>query len=307
MREDSRRDRRLAALPAVGLGTLRRLNGLDSKGHPVLSVYLDLDAARFPTRVAREEELERLITGVAEHADEADVRRVCQTLHRMAGFAHGTRGLAMFSSAGGSAFEAVPLPSAVEPMAVLDTAPWLEPLAGMFTRGDRAVAVVGRRAARLFRGGPGMLVEFAALHDELHRRHVLGDCSQLRLPGCIEEHVDEHARRLAELLLRAHRRRAFEEIVVIAPSELWSAIEAALHSDLRSRLGWLVELDLDDSPAQEIVRAVAQHLQHDPTEHCGSSTMTTLPLGAQAVSRQSTTRHLQRLPLGRRISEPIAC
>jgi hypothetical protein len=28
---------------------------------------------------------------------------------------------------------------------------------------------------------------------------------------------------------------------------------------------------------------------------------------AQAVSRQSTTRHLQRLPLGRRISEPIAC
>jgi hypothetical protein len=307
MREDSRRDRRLEAVPAVGLGTLRRLNGLDSKGHPVLSVYLDLDAARLPTLAAREEELEGLITGVAEHAEEADVRLLRQTLHCMAGFAHGTRGLAMFSSAGGSAFEAVPLPSSVEPMAVLDTAPWLEPLAGMFTRGDRAVAVVGRRAARLFRGGPGMLVEFAPLHDELHRRHVPGDCSQPRLPGSIEDHVDEHARRLTELLLRAHRRRAFDELVVIAPSGLWPAIEAALHSDLRSRLGWLVDLDRLDAPDQEIVRAVAEHLQPDPTEHCGSSTMTALPLGAQAVSRQSTTRHLQRLPLGRRISVPISC
>jgi len=307
MREDSRRDRRLAATPAVGLGTLSRLNGLDSDGHPVLSVYLDLDAARFPTLAAREGELERLITGVAERAEKGDVRLLRQTLHRMASFAHGTRGLAMFSSAGGSAFEAVPLPSAVEPMAVLDAAPWLEPLAGMFTRGDRAVAVVGRRAARLFRGGPGMLVEFAAVHDELHRRHVLGDCSQLRLPGLIEDHVDEHGRRLAELLLRAHRRRAFDELVVIAPSELWPVIEAVLHGDLRCRLGLLVDLDLLDAPAPEIVRAVAQHLRNDPTEHCGCSTMTALPLGAQAVSRQSTTRHLQRLPLGRRISEPVSC
>jgi hypothetical protein len=151
-----------------------------------------------------------------------------------------------------------------------------------------------------------MLVEFAALHDELHRRHVPGDRSQLGFPGLVEEHLDEHARRVAELLLRAHRGRAFDELVVIAPSELWPVVEAALHGDLRSRLGWLVDLDLDDAPAQDIVRALAEHLGHDATEHCDCSTMT-LPLGAQAVSRQSSTRHLQRLPLGPRMSEPISC
>ena len=34
-------------------------------------------------------------------------------------------------------------------MAVLDTIPWLEPLAGMFVAGDWGVAVLGRRTARL--------------------------------------------------------------------------------------------------------------------------------------------------------------
>src|ERR1039458_1263106 len=154
--------------PAVGMGTLRRLNRLGGDGHPVLSFYLDLDAARFPTLSARDAELEALIAGDAQHAEETDVRRVRQTLHAIAGFAYGTRGLAMFSSAGEMALAEVRLPSPVEPMAVLDTAPWLEPLAGMFTRGDRAVAVVGRRGARLFRGGPGMLVELGGGHRGLH-------------------------------------------------------------------------------------------------------------------------------------------
>ncbi|MGA2321657.1 MAG: hypothetical protein ABSG95_13085 [Solirubrobacteraceae bacterium] len=59
------------------------------------------------------------------------------------------------------------------------------------------------------------------MHDERQRRPALGERSQLRPPCTIEEDVAEHARRLAELLLRAHRRRAFDELVIAAPSELW--------------------------------------------------------------------------------------
>ncbi len=282
--------------PAVGLGTLERLSGLGGHGRPVLSVYLDLDAARLSTLAARDSRLDALIADIAQRAPEADVSRLCQALHSMTGFAYGTRGLAMFSSARGSVFEAVHLPSPVEPMAVLDTLPWLEPLAGMFTRGDRAVAVLGRRSGRLFRGGPGMLVEFVALHDELHRRHASGDCSRLGRPNPIEEHVDEHARHLAELLLRAHRRRAFDELLVIAPSELWAVIEASLHGDLSSRLAGLVELDLEDAPTQEIVRRLAQHLKSDPGERCPVSTATTRSTrGERVIAHQSTTRRLSAL------------
>jgi hypothetical protein len=282
--------------PAVGLGTLERLSGLGGHGHPVLSVYLDLDAARLSTPASRDAELEALIEDIAQPAPEADVSRLWQALHSMTGFAYGTRSLAMFSCVRGSVFEAVQLPSRVEPMAVLDTLPWLEPLAGMFTRGDRAVAVLGRRSGRLFRGGPGMLVEFAALHDELHRRHASGSCSRLGRPIPIEEHVDEHARHLAELLLRAHRRQAFDELVVIAPSELWAVIEASLHGDLSSRLAGLVELDLEDAPPQQIARMLAQHLKSDPGE-CGPVSTATMRStgGERVISHQSTTRRLSAL------------
>lgn len=57
------------------------------------------------------------------------------------------RGLAIFSCAQAGVLEAVGLPSRVKPLAVLDTAPWLEPLVDMISFGDRAVAVLGRETA----------------------------------------------------------------------------------------------------------------------------------------------------------------
>jgi len=106
-----------------------------------------------------------------------------------------------------------------------------------------------------------MLVEFAAVRHELHRRHALGGFSRLRPRHATGEHVAEYARRLTGLLLRAHRRRPFERLVVAAPRELWPLVEGSLHSDLRGRLAGLVALDLQDASAQEIGRAVAPVLE----------------------------------------------
>lgn len=251
------------APPAVGIGTLRRLGELDAGGHPVLSVYLDLDCVTAASAAACERRLDELIADAQLQSVEADARRLHEMLRGMSALAHGTRGLALFSCAAGDACAAVPLPGAAEPMAVFDTLPWLEPLAGLFAPGDCGVAVVDRRAARLFRGAPRMLVEFATVRDQRHRRRAPGDCSR---PTCIcptEEHLDEHAQRIAGLLLRAHRRRAFDRLVLIAASELWPVVEGALHDELRDRIAGLVELELMDAPAQEIACTLARHLQRE--------------------------------------------
>jgi hypothetical protein len=245
------------APPAIGTGTLRRLGELETDGRPVLSVYSSLDLARSPSTAFRARRLEALIAGAERQVAEADVDRVRQMLHPMPELPYGARSLAVFSSAEGSAFEAVPLPSPVEPMAVVDTAPWLEPMAAMFTPGNRGVAVVARNIARLFRGGQRTLVEFATLRNEPPCVRAPAEWSSLSSRRPLEEHLDEHARRLSGLLLRAHRRRAFDDLVVAAPRELWPFIEGALDSVLRARLAGLVELGLEHEPVQEIVRAVA--------------------------------------------------
>jgi hypothetical protein len=273
------------APPAVGTGTLRRLSALDTGGQPVLSVYLGLELARSGKACARAHELEldAVIAEIEQRTVGADVSRLSEALRCMPALAGGTRGLALFSSAQGAAFAGVPLPSTVETIAVIDPLPWLEPLAGTFSPGDRGVAVVDRHAGRLFRGAPRMLVEFATVRDRHHDRPALGDCTQPNGPCPTQEDPAEHARRLAGLLLRAHRRRPFEELAVFAPTGLWPAIEASLQSDLRSRLTALVDLELIDATAQEIAHALSQHARSERAAHSACSSSTRPPL-ASAIS-----------------------
>ena len=116
--------------------------------------------------------------------------------------------------------------------------------------------MVSRRAARLFRGGQHGLSEFAAIEDEVHRRHAQGGWSQARFQRGIEEQVAAHARGVAKRLLRAHRRRPFQHLVVICSDELRPVIERTLHGDLRAVLAETVDADLEHASAEEIARAV---------------------------------------------------
>jgi peptide chain release factor subunit 1 len=241
---------------ALAIDTPERLSQLDWHGHPVLSVYLDLDPARFPTPAARDTQLRALLSEARRDAPKRDVDAIRALLDSEPAIARGARGLAIFSSADADVLEAVGLPSAVEPMAVVDTVPWLEPLAAMISPGDWGVAVVSRSAARLFRGGPTGLREFAEIHDDLHRRHAQGGWSQARFQRGVEEQVAFHARRVAERLLRAHQHRPFEHLAIIASDELQPVIVRSLHSTLSARLAGTIDADLEHVPTGEIARAV---------------------------------------------------
>lgn len=245
---------------AIGLGTLRELSGLATDGHQVLSLYVDLDGGEFPTPGLRAAEASALLNQVGAH--DADAERIRDVLQANPDLLRESHGLAIFSCAPSEVLEVVPLPSRVEPMAVVDTAPWLEPLAAMITSENWGVAVVSRRNARLFRGGHRGLVEFATIDDDLHRRHSQGGMAQARYQRGIEQQVAEHTRHVNDLLLRAHRRRAFDELVVVAADELWPVVEANLHADLRVKLVGRIPRDLEHAPAREIGRAVAPVVEH---------------------------------------------
>jgi Protein required for attachment to host cells len=286
--------------PVVGIGTLRRLSELASDGHPVLSAYLNLGTAgaQTPAAAARGVAIEALMSGVEQRAGKANADRVRELLSAP-GLAHGTRSLAAFSSVAGSSYQVAQLPCEVEPMAVLDTIPWLEPLAGMFAAGDWGGAVLGRRTARLLRGDPRMLVEFAAVPDGLHSTRAPGVCTQPHGPRLTEEHIAERARHVAALLMRAHRRQAFEHLAVAAPHEVWLALEDALHRDLRDRLTGFVALDLEHAPTREITRALASVVaqsEREQRERRRRSTITGPRVrGTRITADQTTTRYLQQL------------
>ena len=247
----------LAADRALDTETIQRLARLNTHGHPVLSVYVDLDPGRFPTPDTRQTQLGALLDKARREGADRDADRIAAWLAADGAIRHGARGLAIFSSAQAGVFEAVRLAGPVEPLAVVDLVPWLEPLAAQISPGDWGVAVVSRRTARLFRGGPGGLSEFARIDDELHRRHSQGGWSQARFQRGIEQQVAAHVRGIADRLLRAHQRQPFGHLVVISSDELRPVIEHSLHSELTAVLEATVDADLEHAPVGEIVAAIA--------------------------------------------------
>jgi len=247
----------LVADRALDAETIQRLARLDTHGHPVLSVYVDLDPGPFPTPDTRATQLGALLDDARRGGAGDDANRIETWLAADRAIRRGARGLAIFSSARAGVFEAVRLAGPVEPLAVVDAVPWLEPLAAHISPGDWGVAVVSRRTARLFRGGPSGLSEFVLIDDELHRRHSQGGWSQARFQRGIEQQVASHVRGVADRLLRAHHRQPFQHLVVICSNELRPMIEHSLHSELTAVLDATVDADLEHAALGEIAAAIA--------------------------------------------------
>ena len=131
-------DQLATAAGALGTETLERLSRLDAHGHPVLSVYLDLDPNRFPTPDTRHTQLGSLLDEARREAGDQEVDPIEAWLDADGAIRRGARGLAISASAQAGILEAVRLTSPVEPLAVVDTVPWLEPLAALATPGDWA-------------------------------------------------------------------------------------------------------------------------------------------------------------------------
>lgn len=223
--------------PAVGLGTLRRLSEMPTGGHPVVSVYLDLDRAAQAQPASCASKLDALLADSTPQPTARESESARRLLRELPPLPHGARSLALFSCAETACSAVVPLPDTVDPMAALEPVPWLEPLAGLFASGGWGAAVLDRSRTRLLRGSPSMLVEFAALAHELPPpRSRCGRLSQLGVRRSTRRIVLEHAGRLSSMLLRAHRRRPFERLVLTAPPEMCHLLEGALDSELRARL-----------------------------------------------------------------------
>ena len=237
--------------------TLERLARLDTRGHPVLSVYVDLDPTRFPTPAARDAQLGWLFDQLRRDAGERETEALQRWLDANPTVRRGARGLALFSCVQAGILEVVRLTRPVEPQAVVDAVPWLEPLAALISPGDYGVAIVGRRAARLFRGGRDGLSEFATIDDDVYRRHAQGGWSQARFQRGIEEQVAAHVRGVADRLLRAHLRQPFERLVVICSGELRPLIRRSLHSSLSAVVVEIIDADLVHAKAEEIATVVA--------------------------------------------------
>jgi peptide subunit release factor 1 (eRF1) len=219
---------------------VRRLTREQPDGK-VLSVYLNLDPSEFATAPARRTQVNSALNEALAAVEElepptrsalgANLEDIRAFLEEEGDWATGAHGVAVFSRADGEVFDVVKLPEAVDTAVFLDDAPHVRPLVEMLeaAAGERwCVALVNRRGARIFLGGPSRLRESEEMDDPVHGAHQQGGWSQARYQRAIEEGVDDHLDHACERLLGLHTAGRFDRLVVGATEELWPRIAQKL-------------------------------------------------------------------------------
>jgi len=255
---------------------LTRLTGLDTGGHRVLSVYLNLDPSQFPHLRDRHMQLDALLVDAerrwvgAGDGSRADRLALREDIKRVRGFLTGeelalptARGLAVFCSTAAEVFELVKLPRPVEGAVAVEQHPFVEPLVEVTAPERWCVLLVSRRASRILRGTRERMIEVTSVRDDVHRRHAQGGWSQARFQRGIENEVDEHIRSTCSALFERFRRSGFDRLLIASPAELRPRVQRELQAELRRRLVGHFEIDVERATPAEILDRAAPLIDAD--------------------------------------------
>jgi peptide chain release factor subunit 1 len=259
---------------------LVHLAELRPEGTRVLSVYVNLDPAIFATPPARASEIGSLVDEAGRKvkaaddlshnerkALEDDVRRVHDYLRSPSFSADGAHGFAVFCSGPAGLFETVKLPRPVDSRVVLDDSPWIEPLAALLSTDRWAVLLANRRSGRLFEGDRDTLREVESFQEDVRGQADTGGWSEARFERSQAEEHEDVLRRAAYQAFKRLRSQPFDHLLIGIPAELRGTIEQHLHASLAERFRGFIELDVEHSSAEDVMRVAATEIEATERAH----------------------------------------
>jgi peptide chain release factor subunit 1 len=302
---------------------LRRLAAVRLDRPVVLSLYVDLDPSEFATPPARatavrslldEAERRLRVRDGLSHRDRADLEaslaRAAALLERDLP-TEGAQSVAVFASESAGLFEALRLPRPVRNRVAIGRSPLVGPLARLERRERWCVALVNRRDARIFRGSPHGLREIEQIHDIVFGQHDQGGWSQARYQRGIEKEKADHLKHTAEALMKHFKRRPFERLITGGPREVVADFESKLHGYLSERLAGRIEVDVESSTPDQILRKAQPRFEEledereaAVLERIGEGSR--VALGLDDVLRALNERRVECLLLDERFSAPGA-
>jgi peptide chain release factor subunit 1 len=270
-------------------------------GHPVISLYLDLDPERFATAPARSAQIRSLIDQAARELDatnglshddlvtlRADLQRVDSYLSSREGgrdIFKGAGALGVFCSGQDDLFEVIQLSRPTPGRVVIGRSPYVEPLVSALQQRRWLVALVSRRAGRVLGGPVDRLEEHANFDEYVHGQHDQGGWSQARYERSVEKDTDDHLRRVAEGVNQRFREERFDRVALGGPVEIVPRLDAHLSAEVKACLAaGRIEVDLSSANDDEIRRALAKLVDEDEKE-CERDALDRLAAGVGSGGR----------------------
>jgi peptide chain release factor subunit 1 len=170
----------------------------------------------------------------------------------------------VFCSGRDELFEVVQLPRSVEGRVVIEHSPYIEPMVASLDQRRWAVVLVSRRDGRMFSGPCDALEERRGFYDEVHGQHDQGGWSQPRYERSVEKEVDDHLRRVAEVIDRSWRRDRFDRLALGGPPEIVPRLEGMLSEEVRGVLvEGRVEIDVATANGDQLRTALGPLAEAD--------------------------------------------
>ena len=251
---------------------LRELATLRPEGARVLSVFLNLDPAEFAEPPARASEIRSAIdelrrlarsTDGLEHDAKVAVREDVDRIEEyLSSFTpKGAHGVAVYACGPADLFEVIRLPRPIETRAVIDGSPLIEPLVGLIGTGSWLVVLVNRQTGRMFAGNRERLDELEVIVDDVHGQHKQGGWSQARYQRSVDEDVQDHLRNVAKAAFLRFKRAPFDHLLLGGPQETVTDFESKLHAYLQERVVGRIDVDVENTSADEVHRAAAAKIE----------------------------------------------
>jgi peptide subunit release factor 1 (eRF1) len=245
------------------LALLREYYSLDQ--NPVVSLYLDVDGSRFPSRADYEAGFSVLVSNFRKTLDnDRPMNRDQSTgldseLKAISDFItlqferNGVKGLAVFSCRAEDFWHVIPLNVNVKSELFIGSKPHIAPLMEIIDRHEEVcVMITNKETARIFQLNAGGIVEHPEIMDKVSGHHDQGGWKQDKLQRRHKWQVHDHLKRASAALLEYFKKEKFNRFMVGIADELWPDLEKVLHPYLKERLVGRFSVDIN-SQAKDIL------------------------------------------------------
>lgn len=230
---------------------LKALARLDTRGQPVLSLYLNADVSRYD-KDERKRALKRLLAPLA--ADPADVRRVTRWFERE--YDWRARSVAIFASAPADVWREFRLAVPLLDYASVDVKPNLRLLSDLLDEYECfAIALIDRDHARFFAMRLGEIEEFAHQLPKTPGRHKQGGWSAARFQRQIQAHALQNLKHAAQLTADFVAAQGCTQLLLAGTRPTRAQFREQLPKELRERLAGEFAMDLNATAHQVLEQA----------------------------------------------------
>ena len=237
---------------------IRKLSEIHDDEPTFISLYLNIEEEFDGFIEHREQEIQGALSGKPglRNVYYENMQKVRQYLaENLASLQRkGHKGLAIFTSPPQKFFEAHPLPAVVDNHMVVDSSPYIRPLAKFLEEyEDFGIILLDHNHARIYLVKAGVIAETGRLHEEIFHHHKKGGFSQMRFQRKRDGELVHFYKDIAEEAVKIFEGMKIRRLIVAGQSDAKKNFIPYLPKFYQDKIIAILNIETD-TPDEEVVK-----------------------------------------------------